>query len=158
MIDIDADTSDPVTVSEYANEIFVNMKRREVSILILLDTVHLGSSVLKCQLMLLLNVPLTSLSTLDEHLDRWLTNSWNWHLIDISIKILIDSWSTESYVSINTWICMSAKIRWLLGKCWPSIHGDVNQDASQVCWLALDHADALSWPNTVLARAFADAN
>ena len=34
MIDIDADTSDPVNVSEYANEIFVNMKRREVSILI----------------------------------------------------------------------------------------------------------------------------
>ena len=30
MIDIDADTSDPVTVSEYSNEIFVNMKRREV--------------------------------------------------------------------------------------------------------------------------------
>ena len=30
MIDIDADVSDPVTVSEYANEIFVNMKRREV--------------------------------------------------------------------------------------------------------------------------------
>lgn len=29
VIDIDADTSDPVTVSEYANEIFVNMKRRE---------------------------------------------------------------------------------------------------------------------------------
>lgn len=70
MIDIDADTSDPVTVSEYANEIFVNMKRREVSILILLDIVHLGSSVLKCQLMLLLNIPLTSLSTLDEHHDR----------------------------------------------------------------------------------------
>lgn len=30
VIDIDADTSDPVTVSEYTNEIFVNMKRREV--------------------------------------------------------------------------------------------------------------------------------
>lgn len=30
MIDIDADTSDPVTVSDYANEIFVNMKKREV--------------------------------------------------------------------------------------------------------------------------------
>ena len=33
MIDIDADTSDPVTVSEYANEIFENMKRRGVSTL-----------------------------------------------------------------------------------------------------------------------------
>ena len=30
MIDIDANTSDPVTVSDYANEIFVNMKKREV--------------------------------------------------------------------------------------------------------------------------------
>lgn len=30
VIDIDADTSDPVTVSDYANEIFVNMKKREV--------------------------------------------------------------------------------------------------------------------------------
>lgn len=29
VIDIDADTSDPVTVSEYAHEIFVNMKSRE---------------------------------------------------------------------------------------------------------------------------------
>ena len=29
MIDIDADLSDPVTVSEYANKLFVNMKRRE---------------------------------------------------------------------------------------------------------------------------------
>lgn len=29
VIDIDADTSDPVTVSDYAHEIFVNMKRRE---------------------------------------------------------------------------------------------------------------------------------
>jgi len=29
VIGIDADTSDPVTVSEYTNEIFVNMKRRE---------------------------------------------------------------------------------------------------------------------------------
>lgn len=30
VIDIDANTSDPVTVSDYANEIFVNMKKREV--------------------------------------------------------------------------------------------------------------------------------
>lgn len=30
VIDIDADNTDPVTVSEYAHEIFVNMKRREV--------------------------------------------------------------------------------------------------------------------------------
>lgn len=30
MIDIDADVSDPFTVSEYAHEIFVNMKSREV--------------------------------------------------------------------------------------------------------------------------------
>lgn len=29
VIDIDADTSDPVTASEYAREIFINMKRRE---------------------------------------------------------------------------------------------------------------------------------
>ncbi|XP_066025304.1 G2/mitotic-specific cyclin-B3-like isoform X3 [Pocillopora verrucosa] len=29
VIDIDANTSDPVTVSDYANEIFVNMKKRE---------------------------------------------------------------------------------------------------------------------------------
>lgn len=35
VIDIDADTSDPVTVSEYTNEIFVNMKRREVCTLTL---------------------------------------------------------------------------------------------------------------------------
>ena len=32
VIDIDADTSDPVTVSAYANEIFINMKSREVRI------------------------------------------------------------------------------------------------------------------------------
>lgn len=30
VIDIDAESTDPVTVSEYAHEIFVNMKRREV--------------------------------------------------------------------------------------------------------------------------------
>ena len=34
MIDIDADVSDPFTVSEYANEIFVNMKSREVGLLL----------------------------------------------------------------------------------------------------------------------------
>ena len=42
MIDIDADTSDPVTVSEYATEIFVNMKRREVGTLILLIMCTIG--------------------------------------------------------------------------------------------------------------------
>lgn len=30
VIDIDAENTDPVTVPEYAHEIFVNMKRREV--------------------------------------------------------------------------------------------------------------------------------
>lgn len=38
VIDIDADNTDPVTVSEYAHEIFVNMKRREVILYNLLRT------------------------------------------------------------------------------------------------------------------------
>ena len=38
VIDIDADNTDPITVSEYAHEIFVNMKRREVILYNLLRT------------------------------------------------------------------------------------------------------------------------
>ena len=53
-----------------------------------------------------------------------------------------------SRVSINTWICMSAKISQLLVKYWSSIHGDVDQDASQGCWWALDRVDAFSTHDT----------
>lgn len=40
MIDIDADVSDPFTVSEYANEIFINMKSREVGLLYIHTYIH----------------------------------------------------------------------------------------------------------------------
>ena len=40
VIDIDADVSDPFTVSEYANEIFINMKSREVGLLYIHTYIH----------------------------------------------------------------------------------------------------------------------
>ena len=47
MIDIDADVSDPFTVSEYANEIFVNMKSREVGLLYIHTYIHTCSKLFK---------------------------------------------------------------------------------------------------------------